>query len=378
MPLRITSVSFDDFRNYRRFQLDDIGDITLLVGPNAVGKTNIVEGIQLLTAMASFRHPKISHLIRDGGTFARAQMHVSGNKRELDVEMTLAEGKRRYLLNGKVRKTPDLKGLMPSVTFTPDDLSIAKGSNSKRRDMLDAIASQLSANHAQIKRDYDEVLRSKNRMLKDEADPLLVDSVNEIMIRVGAQLTCYRAALFARLMPYLEAHYSSMAGGRDRVTGRYVPSWVSEQELLTSKENACPLSREDARDRFAQALSLRKSEERARHRAVLGPHADRIDFFVDGRDASEFASQGQQRSLVLAEKLAEVSLIEEVLEARPVLLLDDVMSELDASRREALIGLIDRGLQTFVTTTNLSYFDEDIASRARVVMLPMDEKGSYS
>lgn len=367
MSLSVESLSFRNFRNYRCFSLEDIGRITLLVGPNAVGKTNVVEGIQLLTAIASFRHPKLSYLVREGATSAQARMTVGDGSRELSVDMIVEEGKRRYLLNGKAKRPADLKGMVPSVTFTPDDLAVVKGGNAGRRALVDALGSQLSANHYRIVKDYEQVLRSKNRLLKEEADPLLIESIDEMVIRVGAQLTCYRAALFARLMPYIEHHYQATSRSGDIVTGRYVPSWVSDEGAAV-RSGEVP-SRDEAREAIAFALGCRRAEERARRKAVVGPHSDRIELFVDGRDASTFASQGQQRTIVLAIKFAEVSLIEEVLDQRPVLLLDDVMSELDATRRRALVEHIESGFQTFITTTNLSYFDDDLVKKARVVEL---------
>lgn len=379
MALRITSIELCNFRNYRRFALEDVGQITLLVGPNAVGKTNVVEAVQLLTAAASFRHPKIAHVIKEGESSGRASLRLNGDARDLEVSLFLADGRRSYQVNGKAKRPSDIRGTMPSVVFTPDDLSIVKGGNSGRRALLDALGSQLSANHDRIKKDYDQIIRSKNKLLKDEADSLMVESVNELVVRVGAQLTCYRAALFTRMMPYLASHYAALTSGVDELTARYVPSWVMEgSECRPESASAVP-SREEARSCLSRALSDRSSEERARRKAVVGPHADRIEFFIDGKDAALFASQGQQRSVILAEKLSEVSLIEDVLGKRPVLLLDDVMSELDASRRAALVDHIDTGLQTFITTTNLSYFDGDIADRARIVHLArMDGKGGCS
>ena len=374
MMLRISSLELGDFRNYRRFRLSDIGDITLFVGPNAVGKTNIVEGIQLLTALTSFRHPKISHLIREGAQRAHAGMHVTDGSRELDVEMTLAEGKRGYSLNGKAKRPVDLKGLVPSVVFTPDGLGIVKGGSSGRRAVLDALGSQLVASYYKVKHDYDEILRSKNRLLKTETDPTFLDSVDDMVVRVGAQLTCYRAALFARLMPHLVSHYASLSASADEVTARYLPSWEDDEGKRESFSLEVP-SRDEARERIAAAIRARKDEERARRMSVVGPHADKIDFFIDGRNAAQFASQGQQRSIVLAEKLAEVSLVREMLGQSPVLLLDDVMSELDEGRREALIAHIGSDVQTFITTTNLSYFDGDIERRATIVSLPLEAEG---
>lgn len=363
MDLSITHLSFRNFRSYETFELGALGSLTVFVGPNAIGKTNIIEGIQLLTAQSSFKHPTVEQLIHAGAPFGRIEADVSDGSRKLQLAVTLEEGKKKHLLNGKPKRTADLKGLVPSVTFTPDDLELAKGSMSIRRTALDALGSQLSKNHYLIRRDYEKVLRHKNRLLKEEAAPVLVESINDMLVTCGAQLTCYRTALFEKLSHRMSEYYEEITDGRESLSTRYIPSWSTEE--VTS------LTRDNARTLLTRALEERAAEERARHRAVVGPHADRIEYYINGRDAAAFGSQGQQRSLVLANKLAEVALIQDVLQQKPILLLDDVMSELDAARRRALVSFIADDIQTFITTTNVDYFDADIRAAARIVELPL-------
>ena len=130
MSLAVRRIAFDDFRNYRSFELDGLGPLTILVGPNAVGKTNVVEGIQLLTALSSFRHPTAEQLVRVGAPAARLVADVTDGSRALEITLRVEEGAKRYALNGKPKRSPDLKGLVPSVAFTPDDLDLVKGAMS--------------------------------------------------------------------------------------------------------------------------------------------------------------------------------------------------------------------------------------------------------
>lgn len=369
MSLRIEHIAFSDFRNYEALDLDGISDLTVFVGPNAVGKTNIVEGIQLLSAQSSFKHPTTLQMIRQGATSARLAADVSDGNRELSIALSLSEGKRSFSLNGKTKRTADLKGLAPSVSFTPDDLQLSKGSMSLRRDAIDAMGSQMSRNHYLIRKDWDKVLRQKNMLLKDEADALMLESVNDLVITCGAQLTCYRAALFAKLSVYMESYYSEIAGSSERMDARFAPSWAREGEWLSRDE---ALTKDDARSLLAEALKERLSEERIRRRSLVGPQADRIEFFVGGKQVSVYGSQGQQRSVVLAFKLAEVSLIRDILSQQPILLLDDVMSELDEHRRRSLIRFVSSDIQTFITTANLAYFDKDLLAHADIVQLPLE------
>ena len=372
MTLSIEHIGFTNFRNYERFELNDIGALTLFVGPNAVGKTNIVEGIQLMTALSSFRHPLIDQVIKHGERYARAEARVTGDDRVLDIVMLLESHKRKYTLNGKARRPADLKGLIPSVSFTPDDLDLVKGSMSVRRTAIDALGSQLSPNHYLIKKDYEKVIRYKNRLLKEEAQVTLIDSINETLVTCGAQLACYRAALFAKLAPEISRRYADIAQG-EKLQVTYVPSWM----VPVSRETPCGVasfSRDESRDALTSALEARRGEELARRKSVVGPHSDEIGFYIEGKNAGNYGSQGQQRSIVLACKLAEASIIEDMLSQKPVLLLDDVMSELDEHRRHALVEFISGDMQTFITTANLAYFDDSLLKNASVVQLGEEAK----
>lgn len=367
MGLAIEKLKFVDFRNYRQLELDDIGRLTVFVGPNAVGKTNIIEGIQLLTAQSSFRRPTIAQLIREGAPFSRLDAWVGDGSRSLQLTLQLQEGKRRHLLNGKFKRAADMRGVVPSVAFTPDDLELARSASAPRRDALDVLGSQLSASHHRICSDYAKALRNKNRLLKEEAPEPLLESVDEVMILVGAQLTCYRAALFNRLARAMEHYYRELSGKKETFQASYTPSWIEHDP---ESPCYCYPSRDEAREELQAALACRHAEERARHRAVVGPHADHLDFFIDGRNAAYFGSQGQRRSLVLAFKLAETALVEDMLDEKPVLLLDDVMGELDETRRAALLSFASKDLQMFITATGLQYFDDCLISQARVLTLP--------
>ena len=207
MTLRIESLSLRNFRNYEDAALNELGDITVLVGENAVGKTNLIEAIQLLTALTSFRHGTADQLIRHGEERSRVSMQATDGNRRLDIDLTLDGRTRKYRLNGKAKRPIDLKGVIPSVVFTPDDLDLVKGPNSGRRSALDTLGAQVNKSYYTVRRDYEKVIRHKNRLLKEEADVALVEAINEMIVTVGAQLTIYRIALFERLLPHLTAKY---------------------------------------------------------------------------------------------------------------------------------------------------------------------------
>lgn len=368
MGLTLNTVSLADFRSWKTFSLSDIGTMTVLLGPNAVGKTNVLEAVQLLCAQTSFRHAPSRDVIRHGARSARIEASCSGNGRSLDLSAYFEDSQRMYSLNGKRRQPSQLKGILPAIAFTPDDLAIAKRASAVRRDSVDSLGGQLNKNYYLIRRDYDKVMRYKRRLLKEEASINLIASINESVVTCGAQLFCYRVALLARLAEHAVRNYAGISSGKEELAVSYDPSWG---EFGEEGASSCILRMEpdDARERISRALDRAQERERAARRCLVGPHADSMSFLLDGHDAADFGSQGQQRSVVLAWKMAEVSLVKETCGQYPVLLLDDVMSELDAPRRSAFMEFLGHGPQTIVTTTNLGYFDEDMLSSARVVDL---------
>ena len=369
MDLRLTSVKLRHFRNYEEFSLESIGLLTIFVGQNAVGKTNLLEALQLCTALSSFRHPTSEQMMRNGSERAYIEAEETDGNRDLLLSVGVEKGQRRYKLNGKAKAIVDLKGQLPAVIFTPDDLELAKGSSGVKRDAIDELGAQLTKNYYIVKRDYEKVIQYKNRLLKEEASAALVQSIDDTLVTCATQLAFYRIELLGRMAGALKESYSRISNG-ENLSVVYYPSWCNA-EFADGEQK---MTRDHIKDLLVAALEGKRFEERTRKRSVVGPHADKIRFFVDGRDVSSYASQGQRRSVVLAWKLAEVAVIKESLRQNPVLLLDDVMSELDASRREALISLVEGDIQTFVTTTNLDYFTDDLLSRASVVELPSSEK----
>ena len=177
--LRIDSVRLENFRNYERFSLSNLGALTILVGPNAVGKTSAIEAIQMVTACKSFRTNQFEQMQRWGCPHSSIDASIRGNGRNLDIHLSIDQGKRNYQLNGKNKRIQDLKGLLPAVSFSPDDLNLAKGAHSIRRSALDNLGSQLSKNFYAVKNDYAKLIKQKNKALKDELPDFYLDSIDD-------------------------------------------------------------------------------------------------------------------------------------------------------------------------------------------------------
>lgn len=338
------------------FDLEVDPNLTVLVAPNASGKTNVIEAIQLLTAAESFRKPSWSDTIRWGSEQASLSLHGEGDMRAVDIRLDIHGNHRSYRLNGKVkRKISEVRGIIPSVIFTPDDLYMVKGSADKRRSSLDSLGDQITSAYEAIRGDYDKVLKHRNALLKNPTMPLeLLDPWTEKLVEVGVAFFGHRKRLFDRLSPMVCNLYSILAPGEE-LTIEYVPSWGTREE--TPQES------------FRRCLEESLLQERVRGTTLVGPQRDELVFRLDGRDARAFASQGQQRTITLAWKLGEIEVMEDILGVGPVLLLDDVMSELDESRRDALTAFVGTRVQTFLTTTNTGYFSKELLALAKVVRL---------
>ena len=348
-------------RTYRNFShaslaLDEA--VTVLVGRNAAGKTNLVEALQLLTSGMSFRRPSPAELVREHAESCTARLRLEGDGRVIDLGFTVEKGRRSFSRNGKRCHAAGVRGVVPSVLFCPDDLDMIKRSASRRRRALDSFGVQLNERYAKLASSYEHIVEQRNTLLKE---PYLSQEMlapwDEALARCGAALMSHRTALLDRVSAHLAEAYGHIAPG-ERVGVAYEPT-IGE---VKPGEGISELQ-----ERFCASLSGCAADERRRGLTLVGPHRDEVRFTIDGRDARLFASQGQQRSLVLAWKIAEVEVTRDILGRPPLLLLDDVMSELDALRRAAFMETISQGVQTVITTTNLGYFSPQMLDQAKVV-----------
>ena len=371
--MRIVNLELQRFRNYENLLLNDLDNLVIFCGPNAAGKTNILEAIHLLTTTTSFRHPHINQLIKQGCENARIQANLSDGNRSITTALAMEEGKKKFTINGKAKSSSEVKGILPAVSFVPDDLEIAKKSSSLRRNTLDNLGVQLSKSYDIVHKDYEKALRYKNRLLKDESPQPLVDAINETLIPVASQLYCFRRSLFERIIPLVKANYDSISRTEEHFDASYLPSWQKVQlkfdPSYTPEDVDSTLKKDQVSTYIYDALQTFGPKEAQSTRSLIGPHNDQITFYLENQDSSSYASQGQQRSIVLAWKLAEVQLVQQVLGVDPVLLLDDVMSELDESRRSLLIETVDSTAQTFITATDLTPFPESLKSHAQIIEL---------
>ncbi len=351
MSLYFKKLSLVKFRNHLDEVLEFHPGITILHGPNASGKTNTVEALQLLTAGLSFRKPSPRELIALGNENSRIQGVLEGDERLLEVQLDITPNKKVFSKNGKKCPSYEMAQFLPSVLFSPDDLTFIKGSSSQRRRDLDDFASQVSGGYGELLRAYTKAVEQRNRLLKEQVvDGNLLDAWDEYIANHGASVIIARRNLIKRLSDKANEIYSEISQGED-LNCCYVPSGIENVDNL-SKDECAKLLKD-------KLLECRSEDIRLRHTS-LGPHRDDIYFAVSGMNSRTYCSQGQQRSIVLSWKMAQVYICEEILDQKPLLLLDDVMSELDENRRCSILKFIQGDIQTVITTTNLSYFADEL------------------
>jgi DNA replication and repair protein RecF len=326
-----------DFRSYREADVAFDPGLTAVVGANGQGKSNLLEAIAYLATLGSFRGAPNDALIRAGAPRAVVRAEAIREGRELLLEAEIvANGKNRTQLNKQpLRRARDLLGALRVTVFSPDDLALVKGSPEQRRSFLDDTLVSLHPRYDQLRGDLERVLRQRSALLKqvggrlDAEAQLTLDVFDAKLTEAGEALASARANLVAKLEPLLGDAYDRVARAAADVHATYDPPWRSTG--------------------LAEALVAARADDLRRGVSTVGPHRDDLDLKIAGLPARTHASQGEQRSLALAMRLAAHHIVTDITESSPVLLLDDVFSELDPDRSDALLRSLPPG-QTILST----------------------------
>jgi DNA replication and repair protein RecF len=340
-----------DFRGHVTSETEVGPGITVFAGGNAQGKTTVLEAVGWLARMTSFRGAPDAALVRVGCEKAIVRAEVTPANRGPDVRPDLIEaeiaaaGRNRVLVNRKsLPRARDLLGTLRVTVFAPDDLRLVKAGPAERRGELDDLLVALSPRYDAVQADYERVLKHRNAWLRTWSradDPATLDVWDEQLVRAGAELVRGRLKLLERLAAPLGKAYGDVAGAPADVAGAYEAAWCDEVLDETLLDEVAP--------RLAEAVARSRPADLDRRLTLVGPHRDDWRLSIDGLDARRFASQGEQRSLALAVRLAGHVVISEVVGEPPVLLLDDVFSELDETRANNLVSHLPIA-QALVTT----------------------------
>lgn len=348
--MRLAWLELSDFRSHRRVRWEPDPGINVVVGRNASGKTNLLEAVGYLASLRSFRKAPDSALIRTGAerSVLRGEVVTPDRTTRIEVELPRA-GRRRAQVNGtRLARLADLVGEVCTITFLPDDLDLIKRGPSHRRDLLDSVAVQLWPVAYRDQLEYERALRQRNMLLKQmgrHSDPVTLDVWDDRLSRAGAQVMARRRAVVEAIEARASAAYRALAGDGTTVRIDYRSRWGAEAAADRSSWEAAMRS----------ALAGARPADLERRVSTVGPHRDDVVLLLDDRESRLFASQGEQRTLTLALRLAAHRAVEQSVGRPPLLLLDDIFSELDRERSAALARSLPAA-QTFISTAH----DEDI------------------
>ncbi len=355
--MQLAHLWLTDFRGHEASEVEVGPGITVFAGGNAQGKTTVLEAVGWLARMSSFRGAPDAALVRVGCERAVVRAEIVPAHRGPDVRPDLIEaeiaaaGRNRVLLNRKpLPRVRDLLGTLRVTVFAPDDLRLVKAGPAERRAELDELLVALSPRYDAARSDYDRVLKHRNAWLRTWSradDPATLDVWDEQLVRAGAELVRGRLKLLERLAAPLGKAYGDVAGAPADVAGAYEAAWAGDADADETRLDETRL--DDVAPLLAEAVARSRSADLERRLTLVGPHRDDWRLSIDGLDARRFASQGEQRSLALAVRLAGHVVVTDVVGEPPVLLLDDVFSELDETRASNLVGHLPIA-QALVTT----------------------------
>lgn len=336
----IEKVNVCNFRNFKEENVSLINGTNVFFGDNAQGKTNFIESVFLASMGKSFKSIKEKDLILFGEKNAAISVSYHKNGRINENKIFLGEKKKLFINKVPVPKRIDFIGKLNTVLFTPQELSIIREGPYYRRKFMDLCISQMRIKYMHTLSSYNKALEQKNRLLKENKTETL-DIWNEKLAQYGSLILWYRNSFIKRIKPVIDDIYRQIAGKNECLKAAYISSVKVEENDSAEKIS----------QRFMEELYINKENEINGQCAVIGPHRDDILFYINGKNTRNFASQGQQRSVVLALKIMQTQLFFEETGEYPVLLLDDIASELDESRRNFLFDRI-KDKQVIITCTD--------------------------
>ena len=398
----LSNLSLTHYRNYRQLDLAFCGPLTVLQGQNAQGKTNLLEAVYFLATSKPVHAQNEREIVgwqaqEEPIPYSRiaGQAYLAERSQALEIILTpRGDGvnfTKQIKINGVPKRSMDLVGLLRAVLFLPEDIKLVDGSPGERRRYLDIALCQIDRTYFHALAEYNKVLAQRNSLLKTlrdqnvrpnaESTDAQLSFWDEKLVHYGAIVIMRRHNFMAQLEIYAAERHAELSGGKERLQLHYLPSFNPGcfSEIAYAQLNAehfsadlltftyVPLEALTVATHFQTKLRNRRSRELAAGNTLYGPHRDDLRFVANGRDLRAYGSRGQQRTAALALKLAELQVSTEVTGVAPLLLLDDVMSELDEQRRSTLLAALDVVPQALITTTDWNDFTPEFRARAQLL-----------
>ena len=375
--MKIKSLKLLYFRNYLSTNIEVHPSLNVLVGNNANGKTNIIESIFCLALGKSYRTKSDSECIMFGETATAMSCIVNKNNRELDIMLGINnKGKSAKIAGIKKTKLTDFVGELNVVLFSPEDLQIVKGSPALRREFMNREFYQFSRIYHKYYLMYQHLLKQRNSYLKDmrknpkdEMSLAYLETLTSQLAKVALYITKERVSFVQDISKLTYKNMLNISNGQETLKIKYKSSVLDALNISEINDESF------TEENLTKVMMKKSFDDIMRGSTKIGPQHDNLEFYINDLDAKMYASQGQQRSIVLSLKLAEINYLKEKTGTYPVLLLDDVLSELDKNRQLKLLDAINENVQTFITTPSISDIKEDLLKKAKVFKI---EDGNIS
>ncbi|MBL3647337.1 DNA replication/repair protein RecF [Bacillus vallismortis] len=356
----IQNLELTSYRNYDHAELQFENKVNVIIGENAQGKTNLMEAIYVLSMAKSHRTSNDKELIRWDKDYAKIEGRVMKQNGAIPMQLVISKkGKKGKVNHIEQQKLSQYVGALNTIMFAPEDLNLVKGSPQVRRRFLDMEIGQVSPVYLHDLSLYQKILSQRNHFLKQlqtrkQTDRTMLDVLTDQLVEVASKVVVKRLQFTAQLEKWAQPIHTGISRGLEELTLKY----------STALEVSDPKDLSKIGDSYQEAFSKLREKEIERGVTLSGPHRDDVLFYVNGRDVQTYGSQGQQRTTALSLKLAEIDLIHEEIGEYPILLLDDVLSELDDYRQSHLLHTIQGRVQTFVTTTSVDGIDHETLRQA--------------
>ena len=398
--MHVNKLKVKNFRNFEEEEIELVQNRNIIIGLNAQGKTNLLEAVEFASRGKSYRTSSDHELIKKGASGCLIEVdfenNVGANQLSIVLEKNLnknlksglASLEKRIKINGaSYKSTRKLPGFLSTVSFKSEDLNLLRGGPKYRRDWLDILTQSLNKTYSSKLSKYTKTVAQRNKLLKDIFERDDQSNLDELEIWskqaaiLGGQVVASRVEVLDRLLPLATEEQSKISGRSEKLSIEYFlkndeiegleaddsrdfPDLILSENQRTAK---FAVDEKEIAKRLYRLYKQKTKEEIVRKQTLSGPHRDDISFRINNEDATKYGSQGQQRTLVLALKLAELSLVRDYNLESPVLLLDDVLAELDTNRQQYLMDSCDQEMQTLITTTHLDNLENSWISKAQFI-----------
>lgn len=333
----VKTLKLNDYRNYTNYIVNFDPHLNIIIGNNGVGKTNILESIIVVSNAKSFRTLNDQDLIQKSKEYLKIDLDSDTNKYKVVIN---SKNKSLYINDNLAKRTSDYIGKLNAILFKPSDLEIFTESPSERRKVLDLEIGKVNNNYLRSLLQYNSLLKDKNKLLKElEIDNMLLNVIEESMIPNIKTIIKEREKFIETVNKYISDYYSDIAGSKHKIKIKY--------------KKCCEI------DKVEEMMIASKTKDQYYHYATFGPHHDDYYFMIDDYEINSMASQGQRRMILIAFKFALIKYIEENANITPILLLDDILSELDINNQERLLKMLPKNTQVIITNTDIKNINID-------------------